>query len=178
MRRSALKKFRSSCLVRLVLTLLLGFSVVSFSSGSSARSAGNPFPALKGWWKGPGTVSPGNGAKERVICRVTYKLSGNGRNISQKINCAGTDFRFKAVGDLKLRAGKLTGSFIEERFNVSGQVSGSVRSSGYRVNLTSKQFKGRLSVTLRGKRKHTITISQFDAELKRYIPRATITLRR
>ena len=178
MRPAELK--HSGCLrfYGLALALTFVFLLGMPSSEALAASKGNPFFALKGWWKGPGTISLGNGAKEKIICRVTYRLSKRGTAIAQQINCAGTDFRFSAFGDLKYSRGRLSGSFREEMFNVSGKLSGTAGGNGFRVKFTSDRFHGQVRVRLKGARKHSLTISQYDFKTKRYIPRVTITLRR
>ena len=178
MRMVGLKHSRSLRFIGLALALTFCFSIGMPSSESWAASKGNPFFALKGWWKGPGTISLSKGVKEKIICRVTYKLSKGGTIIAQQINCAGTDYRFSAFGDLIYRRGRLSGSFREEKYNVRGKLSGTARRNGFRVRFTSDQFRGQVSVRLRGARRHSLTISQYDAETTRYIPRVSIALRR
>ncbi len=161
-------------LTRIFLILAVGLMV----NLTATEGQANPYLNLKGSWKGSGTISPSGEKKERVICRVRYNVGGGGRNISQNISCAGTDYKVSVSGDLRYRKGRISGSFNESHYGVNGRVTGTARNSSVRLKLSSPEFQGRMSIRVSSKKRHYVTISQFDQNLRRYVPLASIRLRR
>lgn len=139
------------------------------------RADPNPFSQLAGAWRGSGTVSPLGSHAERVLCRVSYDVSGN--DTHQTMDCAGTDYRIIVSADLTVSGGKLSGRWSESNFGVSGRVGGIAKGNTIYVRISSEQFSGRMTIKAQGNR-HTVHISQFDAGSGRYSHMASITLRR
>ena len=52
-------------------------AAIALGSATSAASAG-PFSSLAGSWSGGGHISLANGTKERIRCRATYAVGGDG----------------------------------------------------------------------------------------------------
>lgn len=156
-----------------VLFALAGFAGALWAEAAVADP--NPFSRLNGSWRGSGQVSPLGGASERVLCRVSYRVSGS--KVSQSINCAGADYRINASGDITVSGGKLSGSWREQVYGVGGGVSGTAKGNSIFARISSDKFNGRMSIKAAGSR-HTVSITQFDPGSGKYTPMASITLRR
>lgn len=157
----------------------LGLSIASFSASTPAHAeTGNLFTSLNGNWRGGGTVSPLGGDKERVACRVKYNVRGSGAQVSQSINCTGTGYRVSATSNFRIKRGRISGSFTENGYGVNGSVSGRARGKRASVRLKSNQFSGGLSIRVSNSRRHSVTITQYDSVRGKYVPIASIRLRR
>ena len=130
---------------RLAAVLLL--AGITFGVGASPASA-NAFNKLKGSWRGGGIVSPVGGASEKVACRVRYGVAG--ASVTQSITCAGTDYRINASANLKLTssrgAGKVSGSWRENTYNVGGGANGSYSNNRINVFISGEKFSGRMTI--------------------------------
>ncbi len=151
--------------------LLAAFATVALVSAGNiaiveAAERGNPFPKLKGTWKcvrGGCWIRPVGGAKERVACRVRYKVSGGGRSIAQSINCRGSiKMTASAKVGFKKRnrvAGSWT-SYNNHTGRISGGASGTAGANKLFVGISSsKGFRGAMRATISGKR-HNVTLYQ------------------
>lgn len=156
--------------------LAFAIALVAGAVLSSGAAHANPFKTLSGSWKGSGQVSPIGGRGERVNCRVGYQVSGG--SINQTIRCAGTDYRISASGNLSLSGTTITGSWKESTYGVGGSVRGSAKGKGVYLRISSKEFNGRMVITVSGRSSHKVNITQFDAGTGRYLPLANMTLRR
>ncbi len=146
------------------------FGIVITGAGytpvAQAASKGNPFPKLKGKWKcvrGGCWVKPIGGDRERVGCRVRYKLGAGGKTITQSINCRGSiKLTAKAKVTLK-RNNRVSGSWTSYNNHtgrVSGGASGVTTASKLSVGISSsKGFRGAMRATLNGSR-HLVTLYQ------------------
>ncbi len=136
------------------------------ATGASAASKGNPFPKLKGSWKcvrGGCWIRPVSGSKERVGCRVKYRVGKGGKSIRQSINCRGS---IKMTANAKIRLKKrnrVSGSWTSYNNHTgrkSGGVSGTTTSSRLFVGIASKDgSRGAMSATVSGKR-HKVKLYQ------------------
>jgi hypothetical protein len=150
---------------------------VAAALGMSAEAAfANPFVTLAGSWRGSGKVSPVGGVMERVNCRVGYQVSGS--SVTQTINCAGTDYRISAVGNMTYSGGRITGFWRESNYGVGGSIRGTAKGGGAYIRISSDAFNGRMVIKVGGRSSHSVTITQFDPGSGRYIPLASMTLRR
>jgi len=131
---------------------------------------------LDGSWRGSGTVQPIGGAKERISCRVNYNAAG--ARIKQKISCAGTDYKFDADANVACNGNTISGTWTERVANNTGRVSGSIRNQLLRIDVQSPNFDGRFAVRVANRRRHSLTITQFDPGRGRHVPVAEISLRR
>jgi hypothetical protein len=130
---------------------------------------------LKGAWRGSGTVKPIGGAEERISCRVSYASSTG--QINQSVDCAGTDWKFKAGANVTCDGDKVTGTWNEQVANNSGSVKGSISGDRLNIEVDGPNFQGRFNVKVAGSR-HSLTITQFDPGAGRHVPVATISLSR
>lgn len=161
-----------SSLLRLAAAVVLAV-VISAAAWGPARA--NPFEKLAGAWSGAGTVSPLGGTGERVRCRVSYAVSGN--SLTQKINCAGTDYRITASSDLTINGASISGNWQETNFGVGGSATGLARGGTIIVRISSEGFNGRMMIVVDGERQ-SVRITQFDAGSGAYVPMAAILLNR
>ncbi len=140
--------------------------VVMGPSVASAASKDTVFSKLSGGWKcvrGGCWVRPVNGAKERVGCRVRYKVGSGGKSITQSINCRGS-IKMTARAKVKLRKrNRVSGSWSSYNNHTghsSGSASGSTTSSKLYVGITSNEgSRGAMRATVSGKR-HVVTLYQ------------------
>lgn len=135
----------------------------------------NAFAALAGSWRGSGVVSPTGTQKERVLCRVTYTLSGS--DMRQTMDCAGTDYKISVTSDLKIKQDAISGKWQETTYGIGGGVSGLARGNQIFIRISSQNFQGRMSIKVGGD-SHTVDITQFDPGSGQYTHMASITLRR
>lgn len=156
--------------------LTVAFALVAATLMSAGTASANPFKTLSGSWKGSGKVSPLGGRAERVSCRVGYQVSGG--SITQTLRCAGTDYRISATGNLSLSGTTITGSWRESTYGVGGSVRGSAKGNGVYLRISSKEFNGRMVITLSNRSNHTVKITQFDAGSGKYTPLANMALKR
>ena len=135
--------------------------VVSHSDtawAKKSKSSAGTFKNLKGWWKGGGRVKPKGSSSERLSCRATYKVSGGGKSMRQVIRCAGTDYKFRATSNLRIKKnGRVSGSWSESVYGKSGSAYGRVRGNKVYVSLRGGGSKGSMTITMRG-RKHSVYI--------------------
>lgn len=142
--------------------------VTGGASGVSAasKSKGNPFPKLKGNWKcvrGGCWIRPVGGDKERVGCRVKYRVGSGAKSLTQSINCRGS-IKMTATAKIRLKKrNRVSGSWTSYNNHTgrsSGGVSGSTTSSKLYVGISSKDgSRGAMSATVSGRR-HKVTLYQ------------------
>lgn len=149
----------------LAAVLSLGLMIVGGVSSAGAAGGGNPFPKLKGNWKcvrGGCWVRPVGGAKERVGCRVRYKVGSGGRSIAQTINCRGS-IRVSANARVRMRGnGRVAGSWTSYNSHtgrVSGGASGTVSANRLFVGISAKGYRGAMRAIISGRR-HTVNLYQ------------------
>jgi hypothetical protein len=155
--------------------LILAAAFAAPAEAAAPKAAGNPFDQLKGYWRGGGTVTPNNGNAEKVSCRVTYNVAGT--NVSQTMNCAGTDYKINTRTKLTYKGGKISGSWNESTYDANGGVSGTANGNTIHARITGDKFSGRMSINISGKG-HSINIVQFNQGSGTYRPVASVSLHR
>jgi hypothetical protein len=131
-------------------------AVLLFASQSSAQrgavAAAGPFAGLSGSWSGAGTVTLANGSSERIRCRATYRVSGDGSSLQQELRCASDSYRFELRGDVTHVGGQISGIWSEATRNTGGNVSGRASEGQVNAVVQGPAFAASLSVTTRGDR--------------------------
>ncbi len=163
---------------------LAGLAVLAVTAGTSINSvaeacspqAQSLIKNLNGAWRGSGTVKPIGGAEERISCRVNY--AGRTAQVSQKISCAGTDYKFEASAEVNCNGDSVSGTWTEKVANNTGSVNGTISGDRLNIDVEGPNFKGRFNVRVTGASKHSLTITQFDPAAGRAVPVATISLSR
>jgi hypothetical protein len=151
--------------------------VLLFASQSSAQrgaaAAAGPFAGLSGSWSGTGTVSLANGSSERIRCRATYRVGGDGTSLQQELRCASDSYRFELRGDVTYYAGQISGIWSEATRNTGGSVSGRASEGQVQAVVSGPSFAASLAVSTRGDRQ-SVHIRSDGMELSA----VTITLTR
>jgi len=125
--------------------LALALSQPLVTSASAAAS-------LIGYWKGRGSVTliP-SGQVETVTCRVSFeKGDDRGKTFMLYATCATTAGTFEQTGRVVKRSpSRYTGRLYSGLYDVTGDISISVRGSRQTVTVTSTKAKGKFSLTKR-----------------------------
>jgi hypothetical protein len=169
-------RYLSSSLAGLAIALsamVAGTSPAAAACNAQAQSLLND---LKGAWRGSGTVKPIGGAQERISCRVDYRTTGP--RVSQKISCAGTDYKFDASADVSCENNNVSGTWTEKVANNTGRVKGNINGKRMNIEVEGPNFQGRFAVKINGSSRHSLTITQFDPGVGRHVPVAEVSLRR
>lgn len=139
----------------------------------ASAQASDPFEALKGEWKGGGTVTPMGGDPVPVACKVTYDLSGE--RLAQNLRCAGEDTTIKTETRMTDKGGKVSGSWYEKSYDRTGGLNGTATDKTIHARISGDKFSGRMSINLTD-RGHTINIMQLDKGSGTYRPVASLAL--
>jgi hypothetical protein len=150
-------------------------AVLMLVATSAGAQSGDPFGALKGEWKGGGTVTALGGDPVKVACKVTYDLAGD--TLSQKLRCAGEDTTVKTETKMTDKGGKISGSWLEKSYDRSGGLNGTATDKTIHARISGDKFSGRMSVNLTDKG-HTINIMQLDKGSGIYRQVASLALSR
>jgi hypothetical protein len=141
-------------------------------SGSSGFAQSAPFAGMAGVWSGGGTIELEDGSKERIRCRATYAVSGDGNGLNQSLTCASDSYKFSLKSDVIARNGVLSGTWSEESRGVSGSLEGRAGGGQFNVVVSAPSFTANVSLTTRGN-KQTVSITS-----QSQIKGATISLSR
>jgi len=137
------------------------FAALLFS-GPAAYAEPGPFAEMAGVWSGTGTISLDGGATERIRCRATYAVSGDGSGLNQNLVCASDSYKFELKSDVLAKNGSLSGTWSEVSRNVGGSLEGRASNSQFDVVVGAASFKAKLSVTTHAN-KQTVSISSDGA---------------
>jgi hypothetical protein len=140
----------------LVGTAVLAAAVLLPGSASYAQSA--PFAGMAGVWSGNGTITLDSGANERIRCRATYAVSGDGNGLNQTLVCASDSYKFDLKSDVVAKNGSLSGTWSEASRNVTGSLEGRAAAGQFNVVVSAPAFTANLSMTTRGN-KQTVSIT-------------------
>ncbi len=129
---------KTRMLFYLSLSAGVGVALLGAGPGSAAELAGT--------WSGSGYVSPTEGKRENVRCRVTYNRH-TPKVFSVIAVCASPSAKVHQTGEvLMVNPNLYVGDFYNQQFDVSGRVR--VRLSGSRQTVTFSGAKGSGSLSL------------------------------
>lgn len=114
-----------------ILAGLAAAGMLAIASPVASARSDNVFLDLAGTWSGAGVIVDGRGQRERIRCRVSYGVTGDGQALSQNLVCASASYRFNVTAAIYERGGKVTGTWNETTRGVGGAVRGYV--SGNRI---------------------------------------------
>jgi hypothetical protein len=154
---------RLSTSPRLIVRAAALFAAVGLSSVAYAQSAA-PFTGMAGVWSGNGTISLEGGAKERIRCKATYAVSGDGTGLNQSLLCASDSYKFELKSDVKSKGGELSGSWAETTRGVTGSLEGRASAGKFNVDVSSPAFSAKLILTTTGN-KQQVSITS-DGQFK------------
>lgn len=127
-------------------------------SGAPSYAESGPFAGMAGVWSGSGTITLEDGATERIRCRATYAVSGDGTGLNQRLVCASDSYKFDLRSDVVAHGSTLSGSWTELSRNVSGNLEGRASPGHFNVVVSAPSFTANVSLTTRGN-KQNVTIS-------------------
>jgi hypothetical protein len=130
----------------------VAISIALLLFASSARAESGPFAGLAGHWSGGGTISLGNGSRERIRCRAQYSVSAEGNRLQQSLRCASDSYRFDLSSDVMSQGGQLSGLWNEASRNMGGILFGNARPGQFQVVVTSPSFSANLTLATHGDR--------------------------
>lgn len=124
--------------------VLLPLAVAMPGMASSATA-----DVLSGAWSGGGTVRLTNGHVEKVRCRVRYSKS-TGKTYLINATCSSTGGTFAQTGRVVQTSGNsFRGRLYSDQYDVSGNVSISVRGRRQTVSVSSAKGRGSLALSKR-----------------------------
>ena len=127
-------------------------------SVAAAHAQSGPFTGMAGVWSGSGTIALEGGATERIRCRATYAVSGDGSGLNQSLTCASDSYKFDLKSDVTARGNALTGQWSESSRGVGGTLSGRAGNGQFNVTVTAPAFTANLVLVTNGS-KQSVTIS-------------------
>ena len=135
--------------------------------------AQTPFVGLAGSWSGSGTVSLSGGGRERIRCRSTYQVGGDGTVVQGSLRCASDSYQFELASHIDYGAGAITGTWSETTRGISGTLSGRADVGQLSARASAPGFMADLSLATRGRRQ-VVTIRSEGTDLAG----ASVTLNR
>jgi hypothetical protein len=139
---------------RLILAAATLVAVLAFTSASYAQSG--PFAGMAGVWSGGGTVTLDDGSTERIRCRATYAVSGNGTGLNQSLTCASDSYRFNLSSNVVANGQSLSGTWSESSRGINGSLEGRGSNGNFQVIASAPGFAANLSLTTRGNRQSVV----------------------
>jgi hypothetical protein len=118
--------------------------------------AATPFDGLVGAWSGSGQIRYEDGQSEGVRCSAYYSESN--QRLRLAIRCKSASNEIEIRGQLAQRADKITGTWEERTFNVSGDATGHMTPGRMSLSITGGAFSGAMSVAYAGS-KQAVSIS-------------------
>jgi hypothetical protein len=146
---------------------------LSHSAPALAQSGrNNLFERLAGSWSGGGGVKVGDGDNERVRCRADY-LPSSSSQLRLNLRCASDSFNLQVVSDIMRQGNRISGTWSETTYNVSGDLSGSVSNDQLLAVVEGVGLSARLTLAVRGNAQTVTLASQGQVTSS-----ASVTLRR
>ena len=131
--------------------LLLLFTVAPFAPVSVAAAQGaSPFAKLAGRWLGEGRLGYAGGKVETVKCRVTYIVTEP--QARQTIRCATEGDTVEVQSVVTHGSGSINGTWRELSRNWSGELSGSVTATGFKVAIRGAELNANMDIIVRDNR--------------------------
>ncbi|HEU4380436.1 MAG TPA: hypothetical protein VFR73_17830 [Hyphomicrobiaceae bacterium] len=143
--------------------LLAAFLVLPGQAPSRAEEP-SPFDKLAGRWVGEGRFGIRDGSTEAVKCRVTYIITGDGNDLKQSIRCASAGGNVEIHSAVAHKAGTIAGTWKELVRDMSGEVTGTVTSRGFRVAVRGESLNANMDIVLVNS-KQVIEIQFIDSSL-------------
>ena len=142
---------------RLRSTVLAGVLALA-ASAANAQSA--PFAGMAGVWSGGGTISLEGGATERIRCKATYAVRGDGTGLNQSLTCASDSYKFDLRSDVTASNGALTGQWSESSRGVGGTLKGRAGNGQFNVTVTAPAFTANLVMNTKGSKQSVAITSE------------------
>jgi hypothetical protein len=147
------------------LTWLGALAALVFATATTSAYAG-PFSGLGGSWSGSGRISLANGAKERIRCRATYSVGGDGNMLQQSLRCASDSYNFELRSDVESHGGRITGNWNESTRQIGGTLSGRAHHGRIEVSVHNPNFSAHLTLISHGSHQSVIIKSSSGGQFK------------
>jgi hypothetical protein len=135
---------------RLVLVAFTFIAGVLVAQRSFAQKSELPFAALTGAWAGNGQVRLEGGKKERIACRAYYTPREGGGGVGIALRCASTGFAINLRSQVTALEGRVSGTWEEQTFNISGTVNGRANAGSLSVAISGGGLNGSMTVSYGG----------------------------
>jgi len=142
--------------------------ITIFVLASPAMAGEKSFNKLPGRWVGNGWLQTNSGDKESIRCIATYFVKNGGSTLDQNLRCASASYTVVGKGALASRNGKISGTWSEENFNLTGDVAGSGHGGQLKLTVKGAKFVAKFLVKTRGV-KQSVTISSVGTNIKKMV---------
>ncbi len=119
---------------------------------------------LPGRWVGIGDMRFRDGSRKRMTCRITYRFRAKSRLV-QNIWCKNAGMRLEIKTHINDNNGKITGSWDDRIYAMSGDLRGKLHGNQIQAALSSTFFNAKLNVMIIGKTQ-TIQVTPNDGRLR------------
>lgn len=117
--------------------------------GATLAAAPAAAASLQGSWSGKGYVSPKEGARESVTCRISYSQE-SGTVYGVKATCASPSASIRQTGEvLMVNPNLFVGDFYNPDFDMSGRVRVTLSGSSQTVTFSGDHGSGSIILTKR-----------------------------
>ena len=117
-------------------------------AASATGSAADPLSGLSGSWSGAGNFRLENGRSESLRCNANYAPRRESLGLS--LRCASSSARIELRATLVSRGNRVSGTWEERSYNVSGNVSGVGAGNSLRLGIDGGGLSGFMVVTTAG----------------------------
>jgi len=152
-----MKLFGSSLFGQAITATAVGAALMLSVSAGQAQSSG-PFAGFDGAWSGTGTVALSDGSTEHIRCKASYKVSGTGMGLKQKLDCASDSYKFDLTSDVTSNGERISGNWSEASRNIFGNLQGTAGGGQIDVFVEANGFAANLTLRTNGN-KQTVQIS-------------------
>ena len=127
----------------------VGLVLLAGAATPPALAQSSAFAGLGGAWSGSGQIRLDQGQSEAIRCSATYIPRGGGTALGLSLRCASASGRVELRASLTASGGRVSGSWEERTYNLSGRVSGSASGGTLRLSITGG-ISGSMTVTTSG----------------------------
>jgi hypothetical protein len=155
-RGSKASQMAGSVMITRRMIFALATLFVAGVSGSPSHAQSAPFAGLAGYWSGAGSVTLDDGSSEKIRCRATYAVSGNGTGLNQTLTCASDSYKFDLKTNVVAEQGSISGSWSESSRNINGNLSGRANNGNFQVIATAAGFTANITLTTHGNKQSVV----------------------
>jgi len=152
-----MKLFGSSLFDQAIKAASVGAALMLSVAAGHAQTTG-PFAGFDGAWSGTGTVALSDGSTEHIRCKASYKVSGTGMGLKQKLDCASDSYKFDLTSDVTSNGERISGNWSEASRNIFGNLQGTAGGGQIDVFVEANGFAANLTLRTNGN-KQTVQIS-------------------
>jgi hypothetical protein len=105
------------------------------------------FAQMAGTWTGGGSIELTGDIKENLRCRANYNYGAANSSLALSIRCASDNYKFELSSNVVERSGRISGTWSEAAYKVSGQISGRIQGNHIAATANGDSFTSDLAVT-------------------------------